>query len=138
MPKPTNFDYAFYKKNKPKDLKDDPKVKINMDYLHVHYIHYPTLSLNSKDNKVMRDRVNDIRQMTTGLTKTRESIMLAIKNCKPGKHDAFNIILHEYLELLRKAEHDRQNWIKMERGVGNLANLNEILIEPGLDDIIRI
>lgn len=138
MAKPTNFDFAFYKKNKPKDLVDDPKVKTNMDFLHVHYIDYPRQSLNSKDAKVMRTRVNDIRQMTVGLKKTRDSINLAYKNCKSPKHDAFKAILYEYLELLRKAERDRQNWIKLERGVGNTKNLEEMIIGPSLDDVIRI
>ena len=138
MAKPTNFDYAFYKKNKPKDLVDDAKTQVNMTFLHVHYIHYPTLSLNSKVDKVMYDRVNDIRQMTTGLKKTRDSIKLAIKNCKSPQHDKFKATLDDYLELLRKAERDRQNWIKIERGVGNTKHLQELIIGPDLDDVVRI
>ena len=138
MAKPTNFDFAFYKKNKPKDLVDDPKVKTNMDFLHAHYIDYPKLSQSSKDAKVMRTRVNDIRQMTVGLKKTRDSINLAYKNCKSPKHDAFKAILYEYLELLRKAERDRQAWIKRESAAGNTANLQEMIIGPGLDDVVRI
>jgi hypothetical protein len=138
MAKPTDFKFDFYKKNKPKDLVDDPKLKLNMDFLHVHYIDYPKQNLNSKDAKVMRTRVNDIRQMTIGLKKTRDSINLAIKNCKSPKHDAFKVMLDEYLELLREAERKRQNWIKLERGVGNTKNLDEMIIGPGLDDVIRI
>ena len=138
MPKPTNFDFSFYKRNKPKDLVDDPKVKINMDFLYVHYKDYPKQNLNSKDAKVMRTRMNDIRQMTVGLKKTRDSINLAIRNCKSPQHDKFKVILHDYLELLRKAERDRQNWIKIERGVGNTANLQEMIVGAGLDDVIRI
>jgi len=138
MASPKNFDYAFYKSNKPKDLVDDPKTQVNMTFLHVHYIHYPKLDLNFKVDKVMYDRVNDIRQMTTGLKKTRDSVNTAIKNCKSPKHDKFKVILHEYLELLRKAERDRQNWIKIERGVGNTKHLPELIIGPDLDDVVRI
>ena len=118
MPKPKNFEYAFFKKYVPKDLVVDPKMATYMGFLHEHYIHYPKLNLNSKDPKVMRDRVNMIRQMTVGEKKTTEAVKAAIKNCKSPKHDDFKAILDEYLELLRKAERDRQNWIKIERGVG--------------------
>src|SRR5258708_14086204 len=80
MAKPTNFDYAFYKKNKPKDLVDDPKTQVNMTFLHNHYIDYPKLDKHSKVDKVMYNRVNAIRQMTICLKKTRDSINLAYKN----------------------------------------------------------
>ena len=86
----------------------------------------------------MRDRVNMIRQMTVGEKKTTEAVKAAIKNCKSPKHDDFKAILDEYLELLRKAERDRQNWIKIERGVGNTDNLKEMILNPGLDDPVRV
>jgi hypothetical protein len=138
MAKPKNFEYAFFKKNAPKDLAVDPKMATYMGFLHEHYIHYPKLNPNSKDAKVMRDRVNMIRQMTVGLKKTTEAVKGASKNCKGPKHDPFKAILDDYLELLRTAERDRQNWIKIERGVGNTANLNEMVINPGLDDPVRV
>jgi len=138
MAKPTNFDYAFYKKNKPKDLVDDPKTQVNMTFLHDHYIDYPKLDKHSKVDKVMYNRVNDIRQMTIGLKKTRDSINLAYKNAKSPKHDAFKAILYEYLELLRKAERDRQTWIKNEKAAGNTKHLDEFIFGPDLDDVIRI
>ena len=138
MATPKNFDPKFWKANVPKDLVVDPKTQVNMLFLHNHYIHYPKMSLNSKDAKVMRDRVNDIRQLTTGINKTAASVKLAIKNCKSPKHDKFKAMLDVYLELLREAERKRQNWIKIEGGLGNTANLEEMLLNDGLDDVIRI
>ena len=86
----------------------------------------------------MRTRVNDIRQMTVGIKKTRDSINLAYKNAKSPKHDAFKAILYEYLELLRKADRDRQAWIKREAAAGNTANLEEMIYGPDLDEVVRI
>ncbi|MCC7358759.1 MAG: hypothetical protein IT317_04750 [Anaerolineales bacterium] len=138
MAAPKNFDPKFWKANVPKDLVVDPRTQVNMLFLHNHYIHYPTLNINSKVDKVMYDRVNDIRQLTTGIKKTSASIKLALKNCKSPKHDKFKAMLDAYLELLREAERKRQNWIKIERGVGNTKHLQELVIGPGLDDVIRI
>jgi hypothetical protein len=46
------------------------------------------------------------------------------KKVGAGAPDAPTVeALKQYLVLLRKAEMDRQNWIKIERGVGNTANL---------------
>ena len=138
MAPPKDFDYAKFKKLRPSGFKEDPKLQVNMTFLHNHYIHYPKLSQASKDNKVMYDRVNMIRQMTAGLKKTRDSINATIKLCKPKTHDKFKVILVQYLELLRKAERDRQQWIKEERQLGNTKHLDEMIVGPGLDDVVRI
>ena len=44
----------------------------------------------------------------------------------------------QYLELLRKAERDRQKWIKDEIRLGNTTNVNSMLVAQSLDDVIRI
>jgi hypothetical protein len=136
MPKPKDLNPAFYKKNAPKGLVIDPKTAVYLEFIYVHYIHYPKLNVNSKDDKIMRERVNQIRQMTTGIKKASVAINAAIKTCKDVKvRDEF---LMTYLELLRKAERDRQNWIKIERGAGNTAILQELIMAQSLDDVIRI
>ena len=136
--KPANFDPAWWKTNMTKGFKEDPKFQVNMLFLHNHYIHYPKLDVNSKDSKVMFDRVNMIRQMTIGIKKTRDSVKVSIKNALPLVHDDTKAALKHYLVLLKKAEDDRQNWIKIERGVGNTKNLEQNIIGPGLDDRITI
>ena len=136
--KPTNFDPAWWKTNKTKSLTEDSKLQVNMLFLHNHYIHYPKLSINSKDDKVMYDRVNMIRQMTTGIKKTRDSVKATIKKCTPLIHADDKVALQQYLVLLKKAEDDRQNWIKIERGVGNTKHLQELVIGPGLNGRIAI
>ena len=136
--KPTNFDPAWWKANKTKGLKEDAKLQVNMDFLHRHYVHYPTMPINSKDDAVMRNRVNYIRQMTVGVKATKKSVDATIKNCSVLIHDADKVALKQYLVLLKKAEDDRQNWIKIERGVGNTKHLQELIIGPGLDDRIAI
>jgi hypothetical protein len=136
--KPTNFDPAWWKTNKTKGLKEDSKLQVNMDFLYRHYTHYPTLNINSKDNAVMTSRVNYIRQTTIGIKATKKSVDATLKNCLPLVHDDDKIALKQYLVLLKKAEDDRQNWIKLERGVGNTENLEDLIIGPGLDDRITI
>jgi hypothetical protein len=136
MAKPKDLNPAFFKKNAPKGLQIDPKTAVYLEFIYVHYTHYPKLSANSKDPKVMRDRVNQIRQMTVGLKKASVAMNAAIKTCKDTKvRDEF---LMPYLELLRTAERDRQNWIKIERGVGNTDNLQEMLMAQSLHTLVRI
>ena len=136
--KPTNFDYAWWEKNKTKGFVEDPKFKTRLMFLQVAYTHYKTLDVNSKVDKVMTDRANQIRQMVAGLKETKVAINNMLKK-KIGKDapDAPTIVaLKTYLELMKKAEMERQNWIKIERGVGNTAHLQELVIGPGLDDVI--
>ena len=102
-----------------------------MDFLHRHYIHYPTMDINSKDDAVMRNRVNYIRQMTVGVKATKKSVDATIKNCAALIHADDKVALKQYLVLLKKAEDDRQNWIKIERGVGNTKHLEELIMGPG-------
>jgi len=111
-----------------------------MTFLHNHYIHYPKLSKTSKDNKVMYDRVNMLRQMVAGLKKTRESLNNMFGSLKSGdkEHEKFKLVLMQYLELMRKAERDRQQWIKDEVKRGNTKHVQELLVGPGLDDVVRI
>ncbi|MEO6061772.1 MAG: hypothetical protein ABIQ99_07540 [Thermoflexales bacterium] len=136
--KPTNLDPAWWDKNKTKGFVEDPKFKTRLLFLNNHYIQYPKYDINSKDSKVMRDRVNMIRQMVAGLKETKVAIdNMLKKKTGPGAPDAPTIVaLKTYLELMKKAEMERQNWIKIERGVGNTANLQEMVIGPGLDDVI--
>ena len=136
--KPTDFESDWWKNNKPKSLKEDSKLMVNMEFLHRHYINYPRVDINSTNDKVMTDRVNYIRQMTVGIKKTKLSVDATIKNCAALLHDNDKVALKHYLVLLKKAEMDRQNWIKIERGVGNTKHLEELIIGPGLDDVIRI
>ncbi len=135
-----DFDYAKFKKLKPKDVPEITSMKTNMTFLHNHYIHYPKLSKSSKVAKVMRDRVNMLRQMVPGLKKTRDNINAMFKTLKSGDktHDKFKLVLMQYLELLRKAERDRQKWIKDEIRLGNTTNVNSMLVAQSLDDVIRI
>ena len=131
---PTNLDPAWWTSHKNKDQKEDSKLVSRLLFAHNHYIHYPKLDINSKDPKVMRERVNMIRQLVAGLKEGKEAIQNTIKLTK----DAYTkIALNHYLELMKKAEMDRQNWIKIERGVGNTANLEEMVIGPGLDKQIQ-
>ncbi len=138
--KPSNLDPAWWDKHKTKGFVEDPKFKSRLLFLYNHYIQYPKYDINSKDSKVMRDRVNMIRQMVAGLKETKVAIdnMLKIKT-GPSAPDAPTVeALKQYLVLMRKAEMDRQNWIKIERGVGNTANLQEMIIGPSLDGEIKI
>jgi hypothetical protein len=63
-----------------------------------------------------------------------------LKSLTPGDrdHDKFKAVLLEYLELMRKAERDRQKWMKDEIAQGNTDNVKNLLQNPGLDDVIRI
>jgi len=136
--KPTNFDPAWWKDHKTPGLREHARLKLNLGFLHAAYIHYPRLNLNSTDNAVMVDRVNQIRQMVVGIKAVRDSVNATIRNCLALVHDADKAALKHYLVLLRKAENDRQNWIKMERGVGNLENLQTLIFDQELDDRITI
>jgi hypothetical protein len=138
MAPPTNFDYEKYKKYRPLGFTDHPKLKVNMNFLHENYTQYVGRSKTSTDNGVMRHRVNDLRQMTTGIKQTAVSIKANIAKCKPKTHDKFKIVLMQYLELLRRAERNRQKWLKAELKAGNLANLEEIIYGQELEDVIRI
>ena len=140
MAPPSNFDYDKFKKLVPKGVAIDAKLKTNMTFLHVHYIQYPKLSKTSKVTKVMYDRVNMIRQMVPGLKKTRDNINAMFHALQSGNkdHDKFKLVLLQYLELLRKAERDRQKWIKDEVGYGNTKNVDTMLKAQSLDDVIRI
>jgi hypothetical protein len=135
-----DFDYAKFKKLKPKDVVEDPKLKVNMTFLHNHYIHYPKLSKKSKVDKVMYDRVNMLRQMVPGLKKTRVSIMAMFRGLQPDNkvHAKYKLVLMQYLELMRKAERDRQKWIKDEIKLGNTKHVDELLTGPGLHKLIPI
>ena len=140
MAPPKDFDYAKFKKLVPKSVVIDPKLKTNMTFLHVHYINYPKLNKTSKVAKVMDDRVNMIRQMVPGLKKTRDNLNDLFKGLTAGnkEHDKFKLVLLQYLELLRKAERDRQQWIKDERAAGNTDNVKTMLEAQSLDDVIRV
>ena len=140
MAPPKDFSYDKFKKFVPKSVVVDPKLKTNMTFLHVHYIQYPKLSKTSKVAKVMYDRVNVVRQMMPGLGKTRDNINAMFKTLKAGDedHEKFKLVLLQYLELLRKAERDRQQWIKTERTLGNTNNVTTMLEAQSLDDVIRI
>ena len=137
---PKDFKYDSFKKLVPKSVKIDPKLKTNMTFLHVHYIAYPKLSKTSKVAKIMDDRVNMIRQMVPGLKKTRDNLNAMFTTLKPSdkEHDKFKLVLMQYLELLRKAERDRQKWIKDEIAAGNDNNVKVMLQAQELDDVIRI
>jgi hypothetical protein len=128
--KPKDFNPAWWNTNKPKGIKEDPKLVSRLGFLHAHYSEYPKFDINSKDNKVMRDRVNMIRQMFAGLKESKLAIENTIKNTSDADT---KVALKHYLELLKTAEMDRQNWIKIERGVGNTANLEEMILGPGLN-----
>ncbi len=140
MAAPKDFDYAKFKKLKPKDVVEDAKLKVNMTFLHVHYIRYPKISKSSKVADVMVERVNMIRQMVPGLKKTRDNINAMFKVLKADNkdHEKFKLVLLQYLELLRKAERDRQKWIKDEIKLGNTNNVQVLLEAQSLDDVIRI
>lgn len=140
MAPPKDFDYAKFKKLVPKDVVVDAKLKVNMTFLHVHYIGYPKLSKSSKVAKVMFDRVNMVRQMVPGLKKTRDNINAMFNSLVAGNkdHEKFKVVLLGYLELLRKAERDRQKWIKDEIKLGNTTNVQTMLVAQSLDDVIRI
>ena len=127
--KPTTLDPAWWTANKNKDQKEDPKLVSRLMFAHNHHIHYPKLNINSKDEAVMRERVNMIRQLTAGLKEGKIAVQNTIKL---SKDDATKAALKHYLELMKKAEMDRQNWIKIERGVGNTAILQELIVGPGL------
>ncbi len=138
--KPSNLDPAWWESHKTKGFVEDPKFKSRLMFLNNHYVQYPKYDINSKDVKVMYDRVNMIRQMVAGLKEIKVAIdNMVKKKVGAGAPDAPTVeALKQYLVLLRKAEMDRQNWIKIERGVGNTANLQEFIIGPGLDDEIKI
>jgi hypothetical protein len=132
--KPTNLDPAWWTSHKNKDQKEDSKLVSRLLFAHNHHIHYPKLDVNSKDDKVMRERVNMIRQLTAGLKEGKVAVENTIKLTKDADT---KVALKHYLELMKLAEMDRQNWIKIERGVGNTANLQEMVIGPGLDKQIQ-
>jgi hypothetical protein len=140
MAPPKDFDYDKFKKLVPKTVPIPTSLKVNMTFLHNHYKHYPKLSKSSKVTKVMHDRVNMIRQMVPGLKKTRDNLNTMFDSLQNGNkdHDKFKLVLMQYLELLRKAERDRQQWIKDERGLGNDTNIKSMLEAQSLDDVIRI
>jgi hypothetical protein len=140
MAPPKDFSYDKFKKLKPKSVTEPGNLKTNMTFLHNHYIHYPKLSKSSKVDKVMRDRVNMIRQMVPGLKKTRDNLNAMIDGLTAGDkdHEKFKVVLLQYLELLRKAERDRQKWIKDEIAAGNTVHVKSMLQDQSLDDVIRI
>ncbi len=140
MAPPKDFDYAKFKKLVPKSVPIDAKLQTNMTFLHVHYIQYPKLSKSSKVAKVMYDRINMIRQMVPGLKKTRDNLNAMFKSLKGDNkdHEKFKLVLLQYLELMRKAERDRQQWIKDERKLGNTVNIKSMLEDQGADDVVRI
>ena len=137
---PKDFKYDSFKKLVPSKVPIDPKLKVNMTFLNEQYVGYPKTNKTSKDNKVMFSRVNYIRQMVPGLKKTRDNLNAMFATLKPGDktHEKFKLVLLQYLELLRKAERDRQKWIKDERAAGNDENIKTNLEQQGLDDVIRI
>src|SRR5215831_3585253 len=114
---PSDFDYDKFKKYVPKGVAVDAKLKTNMGFLHAHYKQYPKLKKDSTVTKVMFDRVNMIRQMVPGLKKTRDNINAIFPHLQAGNkdHEKFKVVLLQYLELMRKAERDRQQWIKDEK-----------------------
>lgn len=136
MGKLSDLSYSGFKKHIPKDIQPDPKLKVNMEFLHVHYVAY-TKASKAKDH---RTRINNLRQMVAGIKKSRASINGMYDQCQKGdeKHDKFKLILVEYLELMRDAEKDRQKWIKEELKAGHNAEVDEILTGPGLDKLIPI
>lgn len=134
---PTNFDYAWWQSHKTAGFEEDPKFKTRLMFLHIAYTHYKTLNKNSKDAGVMRDRVNQIRQMVAGLKETKVAIdnMLKKKIGKGAPDEPTRAAFKKYIELMRSAEIERQNWIKIERGVGNTDNLQEMVIGAGLEKV---
>lgn len=100
-----------------------------MLFLHInHYTHYPKLDINSKDTKVMYDRVNMIRQMVAGIKESKTAIENTIKKCSDANT---KIALKHDFELLKIAEMDRQNWIKIERGCGQHGESSADSDRPG-------
>ncbi len=140
MAPPKDFDYDKFKKLVPKSVTIPGNMKVNMGFLHAHYIHYPKLSKTSTVEKVVDTRINQIRQMVPGLKKTRDNINAIFKSLKDDNkdHAKFKLVLMQYLELLRKAERDRQQWIKDERGRGHGEKIAAQLEAQGADDVIRI
>jgi hypothetical protein len=148
MATPKDFKYDSFKKLKPKSVVEPGNLKTNMTFLHNHYIHYPKLSKTkyasvkdaTKLSKLKHDRVNMLRQMVPGLKKTRDNVNAMLNSLTSGDkdHDKFKVVLMGYLELLRKAERDRQKWMKDEIALGNAENVKSLLQNPGLDDVIRI
>ena len=72
--KPSNLDPAWWESHKTKGFVEDPKFKSRLMFLNNHYVQYPKYDINSKDVKVMYDRVNMIRQMVAGLKETKVAI----------------------------------------------------------------
>lgn len=148
MALPKDLKYDNFKKLKPKSVVEPPNLKTNMTFLYNHYIHYPKLSKTNyakvtdakKLSKLKHDRVNMLRQMVPGLRKTRDNVNAMIDGLTAGDkdHEKFKLALLQYLELMRKAERDRQAWIKAEITAGNSDNVKSMLQSQSLDDVIRI
>jgi hypothetical protein len=117
----------------PKDFKCDSFTKLSKTK-------YASVKDATRLSKLKHDRVNMLRQMVPDSEKTRDNV-----NAMPGSltagdqdRDKFKVVHMQSLELLRKAERDRQKWIKDEIALGNTENAKSLLQSPGLDDVIRI
>ena len=135
--KPTTLDYKWWESHKPKTgVTEDPKFKTRLMFLEVAHSHYKKLDKKSKDAAVLRDRVNQLRQMVAGLKETRVALNNMVKTCTDPDT---KLALYVYYDLLRAAEKDRQQWLKDERKIPEqAANLKEIIDGPGLDAVIVI
>jgi hypothetical protein len=98
-------------------------------------VSYSRRDLKSTDQAVMRDRINDLRQLSAGIKKSAAAINAALKDPKNKKNEDGVAFLYAYLEVLRAAERDRQNLISKEKAAGNTKAIDEIL--KG-DSVIRI
>lgn len=125
--KPTNLDPKFWKANLPKGLVVDPKIPLYLDFAHVHVLSYSKRDHKSTDEAHMRDRVNDLRQLSAGIKKSADAINAAIKDPKNKKNEDGQIFLHHYLEVLRAAERDRHRLIEQEKHAGATKAIDEIL-----------
>jgi hypothetical protein len=133
--KPTNLDSKFWKANLPKGVVVDAKTPTYLEFAHVHIVSYSRRDLKSTDQAVMRDRINDLRQLSAGIKKSAAAINAALKDPKNKKNEDGVAFLYAYLEVLRAAERDRQNLISKEKAAGNTKAIDEIL--KG-DSVIRI
>ncbi len=128
--KPTTLNYGWWRARKPADLKEDPKLKVTMDYFWDHYTMYKDANGDATDNQQITARINCLRQMTPGLNQSEAAIKKTIANCEAGKHDNSKAALKHYLLLITAYRMQRKQFVTREKSkVNTIVGLQAILDE---------
>jgi hypothetical protein len=127
---PPSLDYAWWRARKPKDLQEDPKLKVTMDYFWDHYTMYKEANPAVTDNKLMTERINCLRQMTPGLNQSEQAVQKTIANCDNVRHANSKAALQHYLKLIHAYRLQRKQFVTQEKTrTGQIPGLQAVLDE---------